>query len=136
MALLHLIITSSNLFTDQVHLLRYEDLCLKTNETADAMLDFLDMPRHALIEKFISTNTNDALKNEKGWKARFSTERDSKSMAYEWKNHLKDKEISEVQLFCEKPMKMLGYNLMKDISINILDDDYPLLLHPPLKITR
>ena len=68
MALLHLIITSSNLFTDRVHLLRYEDLCLKTNETADAILDFLDMSRHTLIEKYISNHTNYAPTNEKEWK--------------------------------------------------------------------
>ena len=102
------------------------------NETVDEMLDFLDISRHALIEKFISTNTNYTPKKV----STVSTKRNSKAMAFEWKHHLKDKEISEVQLLCEKPMKMLGYNLMKDISINKLDEKYPLLLHPPLKITR
>ena len=116
--------------------MRYEDLCLKLNETVDALLDFLDLSRHKSIEKFISMNTheNPKYKAKEEWQFTYSTKRNTSAMAFEWRKHITNNEIYDVQRFCEKPMKILGYNSMINISINILDDSYPLLVLPPLKL--
>jgi hypothetical protein len=113
--------------------MRYEDLCLKLNETVDALLDFLDLSRHKSIEEFISMNTHENPKS-KGWQFTYSTKRKTSDMAFEWRKHIKNNEIYDVQRFCEKPMKILGYNSMTNISINKLDDRYPLVVVPPLKL--
>ena len=110
--------------------MRYEDLCLKTNKTVDALLDFLDLSRHKLIEKFISMNTHDNSTSSNLW----STKRNSKYMAFEWRKQINKTDISKVQTFCAKPMKILGYNPMTNVSIDKFDDRYPLLLRPRLKV--
>jgi hypothetical protein len=109
------------------------------NETVNALLDFLDISRYKLIEKFISTNTHytpgDA-KEDFSKKSLMSTKKNSEVMAFDWRQHIENRLISEVQTFCEKPMKILGYNAMKNISINKVDDGYPLLSVLSLKSTQ
>ena len=112
--------------------MRYEDLCLKMNETVNKLLDFLDISRHELIEKFISTNTHYTPEHENP----YSTQRNSKYIAFDWRNHIKTTDLSELQMFCEKPMKILGYNAIKNISNNKDDHRYPFLLDPTFKLTR
>ena len=114
--------------------MRYEDLCLKTNKTVDTLLDFLDLSRHELIEKFISMNTHENPKLLKRGRLLWSTKRNSKYMAFEWRKHINNNHISKVQTFCAKSMKILGYNPMKNVSIDKFDDRYPLLLRPRLKV--
>ena len=108
------------------------------NETVNTLLDFLDISRHKLIEKFISTNTHYTPENAKlGSKDRidlFSTKRNSEAMAFAWKENMENRYISDIQNICEKPMKILGYNPMKNIPIDKFNDKYPLLLFPPLKL--
>ena len=115
-----------------MQIVRYEDLCLKINETVDALLDFLDLPWHKLIEKFISNNT---VKDEdkKTYAYQYSTRRNSTNMAFEWREHIDNEDISQVQTFCKTSMSILGYNLMINISKNRYDDKYALLVDPPFK---
>ena len=131
-----------------MHIVRYEDLCLKMNETVDALLDFLDLPWHKLVQKFISDNTvkdDDKKPNSNaevdysdirtlsGEPYIYSTRRNSTNMAFEWREHIDNEDISQVQTFCKTAMNMLGYNLMKNISNNRFDDKYALLVDPLLK---
>ena len=90
--------------------MRYEDLCLKMDKTVDSLLDFLDLSWHKLIDRFISQNTHE---NQTTWKINsflWNTKRNSSAMAFEWRKHMNIDEISKVQQFCSKPMKILGYN--------------------------
>ena len=105
------------------------------NETVDGMLDFLDLSRHKLIEKFISTHTQgnaEEPKNTSKNRLLFSTKRNSKDMAFEWRKHIKNTDLSNIQKFCSKSMKMLGYNIINDT----FDDRYPILDVPPLKLIQ
>ena len=52
-------------------------------------------------------------------------------MAFEWRKNIKNDDISKVQHFCAKSMKLLGYNPMINISINKYEERYPLLVEPP-----
>ena len=118
------------------------------NVTVDALLDFLDLPWHKLIQKFISDNT---LKDDEkrpnsnveveysevrtlsGGQYIYSTRRNSTNMAFEWREHIDNEDISQVQTFCKTSMNILGYNLMTNISNNRYDDKYALLVDPPFK---
>ena len=105
-------------------------------KTVDALLDFLDLPWHKLLENFISTNTH---KKDKRLKTAedmaYSTKRKSKTMAFEWRKHIANENVSKVQKFCEKSMNIMGYNPMKNVPINRLDHKYPLLVEPRFKLT-
>jgi len=48
-------------------------------------------------------------------------------MAFEWRKHLKEQYISDIQQSCEASMKLLGYNPMQNIVSNTLNETYPLL---------
>ena len=105
-------------------------------KTVHALLDFLDLPWHILLEKFIDTNTH---KKDKRFKTdddmAYSTMRNSKRMAFEWRKHIENEDVSEVQKFCNKTMNIMGYNLMTKVPINRFDRKYPLLVEPRFKLT-
>ena len=104
-------------------MIRYEDLCLNTRKTVLKLLSFLDLSPNKLIDKFINEHTH----SKPEYKNTYGTKRDSKQMAFKWREKLKDEDISNTQDFCAKPMKILGYNLMKNISIDKHNDSYPIL---------
>ena len=98
---------------------------MKPHEVSNTLLNFLDLPANKLITKFISHNT---IKNPSSiYKDKWSTNRNSSYMAFEWRKHLSNDDIVKVQDSCAGPMEMLGYNPMKNISVDKLDDRYPLL---------
>ena len=111
-------------FLGQIHLLRYEDLSTSPFETVETLLSFLDLPPHALIDKFITTHTqtNSSEKNVYG------TTRDSKNKAFQWKQEMKSIDIKKVQKLCSTPMALLGYNFMDNISVDKNDDQFQIML--------
>ena len=48
-------------------------------------------------------------------------------MAFEWRKHLEDNYINEIQQSCENSMRLLGYNTMKNITYDKIDENYSLL---------
>ena len=99
---------------------------------------FLDLSESELVDEYIRTHTHkDGGINERlsytdmkigGWMEKietvYKTDRNSKSQAFEWRNHIDASDILEVQNECSEPMKALGYRIMKNVSINLYDDDY------------
>ena len=91
--------------------------------TADELLQFLQLPRHNLIEKFIEQHTSkvrsrsilldDYVPNnseleklmQKNSKAHGSMKKYSTARAFLWRRTLKKKNIVEIQEKCEKPMR-------------------------------
>ena len=101
---------------------------MKTSEVVGTLLKFLDLSKNILIDKFIKDHTQANPKPSDS----FSTTRNSKNMAFGWRNSLSDNEIRKTQDMCIEPMNKLGYLPMKNISINKLDPSYQLINESPL----
>ena len=112
------------LFSDQAILIRYEDLCLKPEKTANDILHFLGLKENDSIEKFIKEYSFNNIKPE--FSNKFKTKRNSSYMAFEWRTHLDDDYIKDIQQSCEDSMRLLGYNPMKNNIYDKLDDNYSL----------
>ena len=108
------------------------------------MLDFLDLSKSRLVGEYIKTHTHKIKKNahekdestEIYWnpianiwlhKNVYSTFRDSKSHAFEWRKHIAPNDILETQEECKEPMAKLGYRQFSKISEDLLNDDYILM---------
>ena len=132
----------------KVRLIRYEDLSINPFRTTDKLLKFLDLSTNKLIERFIeqytqtfrddkrtsvtylSRNINGIKASSKGKKPIkhfYKTARNSKATAFNWRTEMEDKYISNVQGACHNPMRMLGYNLMRNIPRNKYDNQFPLI---------
>ncbi len=89
----------------------------------------MDLSPNNLIENIILKSTNENPKSLID--ARFSTKRNSKYMAFEWRKNIKSDDISKVQHYCEESMKLLGYNPIINISINEYEEKYPIMVDLP-----
>ena len=89
-------------------------------------MTFLNLKPHQGIEKFINDNAyTDIAPNSTN---KFATKRNSSLMAFEWKKHLGDEYIADIQQSCKIPMKLLGYYPMQKIQSDKLNETYPLLV--------
>ena len=132
------------LHLDRVQILRYEDLCFNTSKEAKDLLNFLDLSPSVFVDEYISTHTHkDGDTSEKngytyrkigGWRFHYSTYRDTNTQAFEWRNHIDASDVLEIQKECLKPMKTLGYRSMKNVSMNLHDDDYSLMDPKPKEL--
>ena len=114
--------------SDRVHLIRYEDVCLDTQKAVDFMLDFLDLSKNELVDKFIKQHTHGSFGTKN---IPYSTYRDSKSKAFEWRYDIMDKDILEIQQFCVDSMDILGYYPMNNIQENKYNQSYVLMGEKP-----
>ena len=78
----------------QVHLIRYEDLCLDGSKETGKLQKFLDLKTVSTIEEFVKHQM-------------------VPSKAFQWINNIFPKEILEVETHCFETMKYLGYKKMK-----------------------
>ena len=62
------------------------------------------------------------------WIYKYSTSRNSKPTAFNWKKTMKSEDIQNIQRVCKKPMQLLGYNLIHNIPENRYSDDFPLIV--------
>ena len=125
----------------RIHLIRYEDMSVDPFTTTDKLLRFLDLAPNKLIESFLeehtqtvrnttlsSSHTIDEAPKDYSWEYKYSTSRNSKATAFNWKKTLKSENIQNIQTVCKKPMQMMGYNLMHNIPDNRYWDDFPLIV--------
>ena len=97
---------------------------MSTYKVVDTLLKFLDLPNHTLIYKFIREHTQEnAISNNPN----YQTAKNSKNIAFAWRNKLSNEEIRKVQQLCIEPMNKLGYIPMKNIPIYKLDPSYQLM---------
>ena len=108
-------------------------------KTTDNLLRFLDLPPNKLIETFIEEHTmitrnSDSLVNSTNFNPRqiktdwsMMTIRNSKKTVFKWKLQMKKEDILNVQRYCESPMRLLGYNLIHNVTLNREHDDIPLI---------
>ena len=139
-------------FSDRIHLIRYEDLSIDPFGTIDNVLKFLGLPPHKLIETYIEKHTqatrssllltttnkiSTSAGDEKAMQDKatpYNTSRNSRATVFSWKKRMKYKDILKVQRVCRKPMRMLGYNPMPNISRSRKDDSFPLIVKSPQEL--
>ena len=128
-------------------MIRYEDMSVDPFTTTDKLLKFLDLAHNKLIESFLedhtqtvrntslsSSHTTEGAPKDYSWKYTYSTSRNSKATAFNWKKIMKSENIQNVQRVCEKPVQMLGYNLMHNISKDRYCNDFPLIVRSSKQI--
>lgn len=105
------------LISEQFHenyvLARYEDFASTPHQQAKKMYNFLGIDFHQDVKRWISQSTS--LENdESSWNLKYAykTKRNSKRVAFSWKDDLPYEAISIIQNECAKEMKMLGYLLV------------------------
>ena len=104
-------------------MIRYEDMSVDPFKTTDKLLEFLNLAPNKLIESFLERhtqtvrNTNlsfsheiEADPKEYSWRYKYSTSRNSRTTAFNWKKTMKLEDIQNVQRVSQIPMQMLGYN--------------------------
>ena len=111
--------------TDQVYLVRYEDISINPTKLSEELLNFLDLPKSSLVQNFIKSHTEG---NDQSEKWAFSTVRNSTNEAFKWRHTITKKEIAMVQKECAESMKILGYNPIINIQENQFDENYKLMV--------
>ena len=96
------------------------------------MLKFLELPKSSPIDEFIWSHTQGKTKRIKTRVSNYGTIRNSTLEAFAWKHNIADKDISEVQIMCNRPMKILGYNAMNNLPWDKINDSYKLMEKPIL----
>ena len=129
-------------FPGKIHLVRYEDLCLQPFQQTDQLLEFLNLPKRPVIEKYLEESTSSKrleeeqevaasqLEQKRSRKLKqnpYSTKRNSKVTVFAWRQKIKPDEVEEIQNSCSKPMEDLGYNLFRDIDRDLHDDQFSVL---------
>ena len=103
------------------------------DEASESLRNFLDQSKTDLVDNFITLHTNG-----KPWSGPtdpninpYSTIRDTKLMAFDWRNNIDDGDILEIQRFCANSMNMLGYYPMENIQENKFNQTYVLMSEKP-----
>ena len=116
------------MFTDRVHIVRYEDLSLDPEQVSEELMTFLDLQKSWSIEHFILNHMNGKNSSEKiERRGPFNTVRNSSNEVFRWRNKIQEKDISDIQELCSEAMKTLGYNPMTNILANKLNESYELI---------
>ena len=116
------------MFTDRVHIARYEDLSLDPKHVSEELMTFLDLQKSWSIDIFIQNHTNG--KNISVTIERHgpvNTVRNSSSEVFKWRNKIQEKDVSDIQKLCGDSMNTLGYNAMTNIQADRINESYALI---------
>jgi len=113
-------------FPGRVTLIRYEDLSLNTLSTAKKLFEFLNLPWHMSLDRYILSHTRGDKYKKTKIKGRtfakkpisdpYGTVRNSTAAVLSWSRSLSLTNITRVQDTCLSPMTSLGYK-----QVNISD---------------
>ena len=116
------------MLTDQVHIVRYEDLSLDPEQVSDELMTFLDLKKSWSIDNFILNHTNGKNSSERIERhGPVNTVRNSTNEVFKWRNKIQVKDVSDIQELCGDSMRTLGYNPMTNIQENKLNESYELI---------
>ena len=113
------------------------------------MLNFLDLAGNELVDEYIRAHTHlnenvdyeeHVYKNGIKWSIYndtrgirkqqyvYSAVRDTASQAFEWRYHIEESDMLEIQEACAKPMAELGYKAIEKNNLMSLSDFNDLLM--------
>ena len=111
-------------------MIRYEDMSIDPYGKISQLFRFLKLPQNRLVAKFIKGHTQTEAKKVPP----HSTIRNSTSRIFLWKKQLKSTDVTNIQNVCKAPMRILGYNLMTNLDMNISVDNFHALIKPDKEI--
>lgn len=101
-----------NALSSKYLMIRFEDLTLNMEIETERLFKYLEMPLTSSVRLFLETHTkgqrhqkSDLNKDDDP----FSTHRDSKSVAYEWRKKLSKDRIRQISETCSSVLKLLDY---------------------------
>ena len=100
-------------YPSKLTLLRYEDLSSDPSTHAKAILKRTGIPYSASVHRFLRTHTNSTF-SDISKRNPYTTIRNSKSVAFEWKQTLNMSDILEVQKTCADVLQELNYSFIED----------------------
>lgn len=104
-------------YPNQHYLLKFEDLTANVESETEKLFQFLQIPITVPVKVFLTTHTRSGdgvtVENTRARKHDdpFSTNRQSKSVASEWRRKLPAKEIENITNICLPVLKMLDYKI-------------------------
>lgn len=102
---------------DRHYLLKFEDLTENVDQQTRKLFDFLNLNVTVPVKVFLSTHTRSSGNRAVNLNRTelvmdrdpFSTNRQSKSIAFEWKSKLSSEEIASITKICQPILNILGY---------------------------
>ena len=101
-------------YPGRVFLVRYEDMALSPRDESLKLFHNVELPFSPSVSRFLKTHTQLTKSTNRDVKNPYSTKRDSKSVAFEWRRLLKGDELSAVEIACSDVIKRLGYKIITD----------------------
>ena len=127
------------MYPNKVAIFRYEDVATDPFNQTDRLLEFLNLPKMPVVEKFLEDNTM-LKRNGASTQARpstvmdtlrrwspfysYSTKRMSSATVFAWKKRMSASEILEIQEICKRPMEAYGYVSMVNVTKDQNDVDF------------
>lgn len=90
-------------------LVRYEDLALNPKDKAEEIYRFVGLDMDERVLAWITRNTNSNTGSPSDWNYKYSTSRDSKATAENWRLRLSFDIVRTVQNLCNSTLSQLGY---------------------------
>lgn len=90
-------------------LVRYEDLALNPKDKAEEIYRFVGLDMDQRVLSWINRNTNSNTGSPSDWNYKYSTSRDSKAAAENWRLRLSFDIVRTVQNLCNNTLSQLGY---------------------------
>lgn len=114
---------------DKYFIIRYEDMALTPRQESLELFHNLELPFTPSVSRFIRTHTSTS-KSNRDSKNPYTTKRDSKSVAFDWRRTLKGAELAAVEVACSDVIQRLGYKVLpaKEGSENLGDNQHSGLL--------
>ena len=114
-------------YPKNILLLRYEDFCFDPYDTVDRLIKFLKLkPVPELIDQYIESHTGKTRSGEQKEVPQDAHDdpmgfvKNSALKPFEWKSNINNSTLHEVEEYCAKPMKDLGYAEWNPEKIQIL----------------
>lgn len=105
-----------NQFPDRYYLLKFEDLTANVEIETQKLFQFLQIPITVPVKVFLTTHTRSSEPSDKNIARRkhdpFSTNRQTKSVANEWRTKLSKNETTFISKICNKVLNNLGYTVV------------------------
>ncbi|KAM9754438.1 carbohydrate sulfotransferase 1 [Menidia menidia] len=97
-------------------LVRYEDLAFSPQVKASEIYRFVGLEMHNRVRTWIAKNTNSNASSPSEWNYRYSTTRDSRAAAENWRLRLGFDIVRTVQNLCNDTLALLGYRLVHSLA--------------------
>jgi hypothetical protein len=98
-------------YPKRFYIIRYEDMCLNLKSRSLAIMEFSQIKRNLIVDKFIDINSKSDPDNSND---PYTTQRDPKLNAFKWMSKITLKDLKYYQNSCAEAIKLWGYRLVNN----------------------